>query len=160
MSMGLIMELVEMFKLSKQALVLRFHFVINFGDLGIVHPFEGISFVFFHLNVCHLSYSFFYAHLFSCLRGRHSDQHSAFSKNGVFSQWVPAFKLSGVFPPKVRPFCVTSMLKVPALGPICRCLQFSMLNQWKRLWLVFGAQICFLHHHICDWQYYYGYFNP
>ena len=39
----------------------------------------------------------------SRLRSRHSDQSNAFSKNGVFSQWALAFKLPGIFPPKVRP---------------------------------------------------------
>ena len=35
----------------------------------------------------------------------------------------------------------TGMLQVPALGPICRCLQFAMLGQWKHLRLVFWALI-------------------
>ena len=48
------------------------------------------------------------------------DQHEVFSKNGAPSQWVPAFIVSGIFPPKVRPDLSLAPLcdpHSPSIGP-------------------------------------------
>ena len=131
-----------------QALVLRLHLIIDFGHLGIVHAFERIPFVFLHLNFQHLPHRLFYTyfvfnlHLRS-LRGSRSDQYNDFSKNGVFPQWVPAFKLSGTFPPNTDPdlgpcpFVQPACFKFASWTPFERHLQVTTLNQWERLRLVF-----------------------
>ena len=108
MPVGLVVQFMKPFKLPKQAPILRIHPVIYFSDLGIAHSLNGVLFLCFHLSCQHLfhclvhAYFAFNLHL-SGLRSRHSDQCNAFSKNGVFSQWAPASKLSDIFPPKVRP---------------------------------------------------------
>ena len=150
MSVGFIVELMETFKLSKQGLVFRLHFIIDFGHLGIVHAFERVPFVFLHLNLQHLLHHLFYIyftfnlHLRS-LRGRHPDQYNDFSKNGVFPQWVLAFKLSGTFLPNTdpdlgpTPFVRPASLKFVSWGLFDRRLRFTMLNQWEHLRLVLWA---------------------
>ena len=95
-------------KLPKQAPVLWIHSVINFSDLGVAHSLNRVLFLCFHLSCQHLFHCLVHAYFalnlhLSSLRSRHSNQCNAFSKNGVFSQWAPAFKLSDIFPPKVRP---------------------------------------------------------
>ena len=62
-------------------------------------------------------YFTFSLHL-SSLRSCHSDQCNAFSKNGAFSQWALAFKLSSIFPPKVGPELSSAPLcDRPSLSP-------------------------------------------
>ena len=97
----------EPFELTKQALVLRPHPIIYFCDLGIAHPLKRV--LLFHLHLCQdLLHSLVYIYVAfnGCLnrvRSRHSDPCKVVSKNGAHSQCAPAFKLSSLFPPKVRP---------------------------------------------------------
>ena len=145
--MGFIVLPMEPFKLSKQTLILRLHPVVNFCYLGIAHSLEGVLLLSLHLSLyffhrlVHI-YLTFILHL-SSLRSCHSDQCNAFSKNGVFSQWVPAFKLSDIFPPKVRlelssaPLCDRPSSSCSPEGPFDKRLWFAMLSQWEHLRLVF-----------------------
>ena len=107
MPVGLIILLMKPFELPKQALILRFHPVVNLGNLGIAHPLNGVLLLRFHLSQyflhCLVHTYFTFSLYLSRLRSCHSDQCNAISKNGVFSQRVLAFKLSSIFPPKVRP---------------------------------------------------------
>ena len=106
MPMGLIILLMKPFELPKQALILRFHPVVNLGNLGIAHPLNGVLLLRFHLSQyllhCLVHAYFTFSLYLGRLRSRHSDQCNAFAKNGIFSQWALAFKLSSFFPPKVR----------------------------------------------------------
>ena len=107
MPVGFIVMLMKPFKLSEQTLILWFHPVVNFGNLGIAHSLNGVLLLHLHLSLnffyCFIHIYFAFNLYLSRLRSRHSDQCNAFSKNGVFSQWVLALKLSSFFLPKVRP---------------------------------------------------------
>ena len=107
MPVGFILTLMKPLELPKQALVLWLHPVVNLGNLGIAHPLKRVLLLRLHLSqyllYCFIHVYFAFDLCLNGLRSRHSDQCNAFSKNGVLSQWAPAFKLSSFFPPKVRP---------------------------------------------------------
>ena len=107
MPMGFIIALMEPLKLPKQALVLWRHAMIYLGDLGIAHPLKRVLLFRLHLrqDLLH-SLIYIYVAFNGCLnrmRSRHSDPCKVVSKNGAHSQCASAFKLSSLFPPKVRP---------------------------------------------------------
>ena len=76
-------------------------------DLDIAHPLKRV--LLFHLHLCqNLLHSFVYIYvaLNRCLnrmRSHHSDPCKVVSKNGARPEGAPTFKLSSLFPPKVRP---------------------------------------------------------
>ena len=107
MPVGFIITFMEPLELPKQALVLRLHPVVYLRNLGIAHPLKRV--LLFRLHLCqNLLHSLVYIYIAfnGCLkrmRSRHSDPCNVVSKNGAHSQCAPAFKLSSLFPPKVRP---------------------------------------------------------
>ena len=124
MPVGFIIALMEPLKLPKQVLVLRRRTMIYFCDLGIAHPLKRV--LLFRLHLCQdLLHSLVYIYVAfnGCLnrvRGRHSDPCKVVSKNGAHSQCAPAFKLSSLFLPKVRPELssapfVTGLLQISVL---------------------------------------------